>query len=145
ILQSIFALKRELIDLRRVLVNTRDASLRLQRDPGSIVDAEYQPYIRDIYDHITRLLDSVETQRDLLNNTLDIYLSSVANRTNEVMKVLTVVGTIALPVIAISGIYGMNLKGLPFESSPNGGMYVGGMTILCTALLLAILRKLKWF
>jgi magnesium transporter len=144
ILQSIFALKRELIDLRRVLVNTRDASLRLQRDPGSIVDAEYQPYIRDIYDHIVRLLDSVETQRDLLNNTLDIYLSSVANRTNEVMKVLTVVGTIALPVIAISGIYGMNLKGLPFESSPNGGLYVGGMTVLCTALLLAILRKLKW-
>jgi magnesium transporter len=144
ILQSVFALKRELIDLRRVLVNTRDASLRLQRDPGSVVDAEYQPYIRDIYDHIVRLLDSVETQRDLLNNTLDIYLSSVANRTNEVMKVLTVVGTIALPVIAISGIYGMNLKGLPFESSTHGGLYVGGLTVLCTALLLAILRKLKW-
>ena len=144
ILQSIFALKRELIDLRRVLVNTRDASLRLQRDPGSVVDAEYQPYIRDIYDHIVRLLDSVETQRDLLNNTLDIYLSSVANRTNEVMKVLTVVGTIALPVIAISGIYGMNLKGLPFESSPHGGMFVGGVTILCTVLLLAVLRKLRW-
>ncbi|HZY74311.1 MAG TPA: magnesium transporter CorA family protein [Edaphobacter sp.] len=144
VLQNVFALKRELIDLRRVLVNTRDASLRLQRDPGSIVDAEYQPYIRDIYDHIARLLDSVETQRDLLNNTLDIYLSSVANRTNEVMKVLTVVGTIALPVIAISGIYGMNLKGLPFEASPNGGMYVGGMTILCTALLLAVLHKMKW-
>src|SRR6185312_6276868 len=99
ILQSVFALKRELIDLRRVLVNTRDASLHLQRDPVSIIDAEHQPYVRDIYDHIVRLLDAVETQRDLLNNTLDIYLSSVANRTNEVMKVLTVVGTIALPVI----------------------------------------------
>lgn len=145
VLQSVFGIKRELIDLRRVLVNTRDASLHLQRDPGSIIDAEHQPYIRDIYDHVARLLDSVETQRDLLNNTLDIYLSSVANRTNEVMKVLTVLGTIALPVIAISGIYGMNLKGLPFESSPNGAFYVGGFTVLCTALLLVILRKLKWF
>ncbi len=144
VLQSVFGLKRELIDLRRVLVNTRDASLHLQRDPGSIIDAEHQPYVRDIYDHVARLLDSVETQRDLLNNTLDIYLSSVANRTNEVMKVLTVLGTIALPVIAISGIYGMNLKGLPFEDSPNGSLYVGGITILCTALLLLILRKLKW-
>ncbi len=145
ILQSVFALKRELIELRRVLVNTRDAALHLQRDPGSVINAEQQPYIRDIYDHIARLLDAVETQRDLLNNTLDIYLSSVANRTNEVMKVLTVVGTIALPVIAISGVYGMNLKGLPFEASPHGALYVGGMTVLCTVLLLAVLRKLKWF
>lgn len=145
ILQSVFAMKRELIDLRRILVNTRDASLHLQRDPGSVINAEQQPYVRDIYDHVVRLLDAVETQRDLLNNTLDIYLSSVANRTNEVMKVLTVVGTIALPVIAISGVYGMNLKGLPFETSPQGALYVGGMTILCTVLLLAVLRKLKWF
>lgn len=144
VLQNVFAIKRELIDLRRVLVNTRDASLHLQRDPGSIINAEHQLYIRDIYDHVARLLDSVETQRDLLNNTLDIYLSSVANRTNEVMKVLTVLGTIALPAIAISGIYGMNLKGLPFENAPNGALYVGAMTIVCTALLLIVLRRLKW-
>jgi len=144
VLQDVFGIKRELIDLRRVLVNTRDASLHLQRDPGSIIDAEHQPYIRDIYDHAVRLLDSLETQRDLLNNTLDIYLSSVANRTNEVMKVLTVIGTIALPVIAISGIYGMNLKGLPLENSPHAALYIGGLTILSTIVLLAVLRKLKW-
>jgi len=144
ILQSIFAIKRELIDLRRVLVNTRDASLHLQRDPNTIIDADHQPYVRDTYDHIARLLDSVETQRDLLNNTLDIYLSSVANRTNEVMKVLTVLGTIAIPALAISGIYGMNLKGLPFQDSPYGAEWVGGMTILSTILLLYLLRKLKW-
>ena len=144
ILQSIFAIKRELIDLRRVLVNTRDAALHLQRDPGTIIDAMHQPYIRDTYDHVARLLDSVETQRDLLNNTLDIYLSSVANRTNEVMKVLTVLGTIVLPVLAISGIYGMNLKGLPFEDSPHGAEWVGGITVITTAILLYVLRKLKW-
>src|ERR1700723_2276224 len=144
ILQSIFAIKRELIDLRRVFVNTRDASLHLQRDPNTIIDADHQPFVRDTYDHIARLLDSVETQRDLLNNTLDIYLSSVANRTNEVMKVLTVLGTIALPALAISGIYGMNLKGLPFQESPYGAEWVGGITVISTALLLCALRKLKW-
>jgi magnesium transporter len=144
ILQSVFAIKRELIDLRRVLVNTRDASLHLQRDPDTIIDAEHQPYMRDTYDHVARLLDSVETQRDLLNNTLDIYLSSVSNRTNEVMKVLTVLGTIVLPVLAISGIYGMNLKGLPFEDSPHGAEWVAGMTLIATAALLYALRKLKW-
>ena len=100
-------------------------SLHLQRDPNTIIDADHQMYVRDTYDHVARLLDSVETQRDLLNNTLDIYLSSVANRTNAVMKVLTVLGTIALPALAISGIYGMNLKGLPFEDSPHGVLYVG--------------------
>ena len=145
ILQRIFTIKRELIDLRRVLVNTRDASLHLQRDPGSIIDADHQIYVRDIYDHVARLLDSVETQRDLLNNTLDIYLSSVANRTNEVMKVLTVLGTVALPALAISGIYGMNLKGLPFEDAPHGAEYVALFTILCTILLLYALRRMKWF
>lgn len=144
VLQSIFAIKRELIDLRRVLVNTRDASLHLQRDPGTIVDAEHQPYIRDVYDHVTRLLDSVETQRDLLNNTLDIYLSSVANRTNEVMKVLTVLGTIVLPTLAISGIYGMNLKGLPFEDSPHGAEWVAGLTLFATVALLYMLRRMRW-
>jgi len=144
ILQAIFAIKRQLIDLRRVLVNTRDAALHLQRDPDTLIDAASQPYVRDTYDHVARLLDSVETQRDLLNNTLDIYLSSVANRTNEVMKVLTVLGTIALPALAISGIYGMNLKGLPFEDSPHGAEWVGGITILITILLLYVLRKLKW-
>jgi magnesium transporter len=144
-LQQVFLLKRQLIDLRRILVGTRDATLHLQRDPNSIVDAEHQPFVRDVYDHVVRLLDSVETQRDLVNNALDIYLSSVANRTNEVMKVLTVLGTIALPAIAISGIYGMNLKGLPFEESPHGAAYVAGLTIACTVGLLAELKRRKWF
>ena len=145
VLQEVFALKRQLIELRRVLVGTRDATLHLQRDPESIVDAEHQPFVRDIYDHIVRLLDSVETQRDLVNNALDIYLSSVANRTNEVMKVLTVLGTAALPALAISGIYGMNLKGLPFESSPHGALLVGSVTVVFTAVLLAVLRRMHWF
>ena len=144
-LQQVFTLKRQLIDLRRILVGTRDSTLHLQRDPDSIIDAEHQPYVRDIYDHVVRLLDSVETQRDLVNNALDIYLSSVANRTNEVMKVLTVLGTIALPAIAISGIYGMNLKGLPFEDSPHGATIVGAVTLVCTALLLTVLKMRKWF
>ncbi len=144
VLQAIFAIKRELIDLRRVLTNTRDATLHLQRDPGSIIDSEHQPFVRDIYDHVTRELDSIETQRDLLNNALDIYLSSVANRTNEVMKVLTVISTIALPALAVTGIYGMNLKGLPFQESPHGAGIVAGLTLLFTALLLWLLRRRRW-
>ena len=144
-LQKGFGTKRQLIELRRVLVGTRDATLHLQRDPATIVDAEHQPYVRDIYDHVVRLLDSVETQRDLVNNALDVYLSSVANRTNEVMKVLTVLGTIALPAIAISGIYGMNVKGLPFENAPHAAWFVLTFMAVCTLVLLWWLRKRRWF
>ena len=144
VLQGVFAIKRQLVDLRRVLVGTRDATLHLQRDPDSIIDAEHQPFVRDIYDHLVRLLDSVETQRDLVNNSLDIYLSSVANRTNEVMKVLTILGTVVLPVLAISSVYGMNLKGLPFEDSPHGALYVAILALVSTAALLIFLRSKRW-
>lgn len=141
VLGEIFALKRELVEFRRVLVGTRDATLHLQRDPNSIIDTEHQPFVRDIYDHIVRLLDTIETQRDLVNNSLDIYLSSVANRTNEVMKVLTVLSTIFLPALAITGLYGMNIKGLPFVDSPHGALIVVGITLLCTTVMLLMLRR----
>lgn len=144
VLEAVFAMKRELIELRRVLVGTRDATLHLQRDPDSIIDAEHQPFVRDIYDHLVRLLDSVETQRDLLNNALDVYLSSVANRTNEVMKVLTVLGTVALPMLVITGVYGMNVKGLPFEDSRYGALLVALATLLCTGALLWFLRRKRY-
>lgn len=144
VLQGVFTIKRQLVDLRRVLVGTRDATLHLQRDPGSIIDAEHQPFVRDIYDHLVRLLDSVETQRDLVNNSLDIYLSSVANRTNEVMKVLTVLSTGVLPVLAISSIYGMNVKGLPFEDSPHGALYAALIAAASTVVLLLFLRSRRW-
>ena len=144
VLQSVFAIKRQLVELRRVLVGSRDATLHLQRDPDSIIDAEHQPFVRDIYDHLVRLLDSVETQRDLVNNSLDIYLSSVANRTNEVMKVLTLLGTVVLPVLAISSVYGMNLKGLPFEDSPHGALYVSLFGAFSTIALLLFLRSRRW-
>ena len=144
VLQAIFAIKRELIDLRRVLTNTRDATLHLQRDPNSIIDSEHQPFVRDIFDHVSREMDSIETQRDLLNNALDIYLSSVANRTNEVVKVLTILSTIALPALAITGAYGMNLKGLPFAESPHGFLIVSLLTVALTAGLLLLLRRRHW-
>ncbi len=145
LLDEIFDVKRQLVDARRLLVSTRDASMHLQRDGGIPLDSEHQLYLRDLYDHISRLLDTVETQRDLLNNALDIYLSSIANRTNEVMKVLTVLSTIALPALVMTGVYGMNVKGLPFLNSNYAAEYVAGITLLMTCGLLGLLRYLRWF
>ena len=144
-LARIFEAKRSLILLRRVLVNTRDVAGHLQRTESDLIHREMWPFLRDVYDHVSRNLDLVEMQRDLLTGSLDIYLSSVANRTNQVMKVLTVLGTIALPALVISGIYGMNLKGLPWAESPHGTAIVSGMMLATTVVLLGILRLMRWF
>jgi magnesium transporter len=144
ILSRIFQAKRSLIDLRRVLVNTRDVTAHMYRTQHNLIQTDLIPFLRDVYDHVARNLDLVETQRDLLTGTMDVYLSSVANRTNEVMKVLTVLGTIALPALVVSGFYGMNTKGLPFADSANGTAIVASMMVAITALLLALLRRLRW-
>jgi magnesium transporter len=144
ILENLFDQKRKLIELRRILVNLRDACMSLQRESGSILQPELYPFFRDVYDHSLRLLDMVETLRDLLNNTFDVYLSSVANRTNQVMKVLTVLSTVALPALVISGIYGMNLKGLPFLESDHGTEIVVGAMLASTAMVLWMLKRFGW-
>jgi magnesium transporter len=144
-LARIFEVKRSLIELRRILVNTRDLTGHLQRTESELIQRDLWPFLRDVYDHVTRNLDLVEMQRDLLTGSLDIYLSSVANRTNQVMKVLTVMGTIALPALVISSMYGMNVKGLPWAESPHAFPIIGALMAGTTAVLLLILRMFRWF
>ncbi len=143
-LQRIFSTKRALIELRRVLTNTRDVAGHLQRTETDLIQRDLWPFLRDIYDHVTRNLDLVEMQRDLLTGAMDIYLSSIANRTNQVMNVLTVLSTIALPSIVISGFYGMNTKGLPGVDSPYGAWIAVGLMGVTTVLLLWILKRFEW-
>jgi magnesium transporter len=144
VLSRIFHTKGTLIDLRRILVNTRDVTAHMYRTEHNLIQADLIPFLRDVYDHVARNLDLVETQRDLLAGTMDVYLSSVANRTNEVMKVLTVLGPIALPALVVSGFYGMNTKGLPFADSPHATAIVASMIVSTTVLLLVILRRFRW-
>src|SRR5262249_15518749 len=112
-LERIFATKRGLIELRRALSNMRDVATHLQRIESDFIQQDLWPFLRDVYDHLARNMDMIEMQRDLLSGAMDVHLSSVANRTNQVMKVLTVLGTVALPSIVVSGFFGMNTKGLP--------------------------------
>ena len=144
-LQRIFETKRGLIELRRILGNMRDVSSHLQRLETELIQRDLWPFLRDVYDHLARSMDMVEMQRDLLTGAMDIYLSSVANRTNQVMKVLTVLGTIALPSIVISGFFGMNTKDLPFLDSPYGTEIAIGLMLVTTVGLLITLKKFDWF
>jgi magnesium transporter len=144
VIARIFAIKRSLIEMRRVLGNTRDVAGYLQRIESDIIGRDMWPFLRDVYDHLARNMDTVEMQRDLLTGALDIYLSSLANRTNQVMKVLTVLGTIALPSIVVSGFFGMNTKDLPFLQTPHGTWYPLGIMVLSTVLLLWLLKRFDW-
>lgn len=144
VLSTIFRTKRTLIFLRGILVNTRDLTAQLQRMDSPLIGHDLSPFLRDVYDHVARNLDTVEIMRDLLTGSLDVYLSSVANRTNQVMKVLTVLGTVALPALVVSGVYGMNVKGLPGADSPYGiGIALAAMALM-TGVLLWVLRRFGW-
>jgi magnesium transporter len=143
-LSRIFENKRALANLRRVLVNTRDVTGHLQRTESPYIARDMWPFLRDVYDHVARNLDLVEMMRDLLSGALDVYLSSVANRTNQVMKVLTILSTIALPALVVSGFYGMNVKGLPAAESTYGVVLVILLMAGSTVLLLYLLKRFRW-
>lgn len=140
-LENVFDLKRVLIQLRRLLANTRDLVGHLLRNEFPLIGQDLAPFLRDVYDHLIRNLDLIEIHRDLLSGATELYLSSVANRTNQVMKVLTVFGTIATPALVITGVYGMNLKHIPFAESPHSWGIVIGMIALVSVLVLAVLKR----
>ena len=112
-LDEMHRLKREMIKLRRVFWPLREAVGVLQRHESDLVDHATGIYLRDLYDHVVQVIDTVETFRDMLSGMLDIYLSSMSNRLNEVMKILTIYATIFIPLTFIAGVYGMNFKWMP--------------------------------
>jgi magnesium transporter len=144
LLERIFDTRRTLIELRRIFANTRDVVGHLLRDETPQIRPELTPFLRDVYDHVVRGLDAVEIQRDLVTGAMELYLSSVANRTNQIMKVLTIFGTIATPALVITGMYGMNLQHLPLAERPDSWNIVIAIIAAASALMLVLLRKARW-
>ena len=104
------AIKRDLLEVRRAVWPLREALAALDRDPGPLVKDETRVYLRDCYDHVARVMDLVETYRELCADLMDVYLSSVSNRLNDVMRVLTIFSAIFIPLSFIAGVYGMNFR-----------------------------------
>jgi magnesium transporter len=143
-LAEIFSLKRKLVEFRRVASGMREVVNSLSRREKGLLGDDLDLYFRDIYDHIIRTVELIETYRDLLSGALDIYLSAVANRTNEVMKVLTIWGTVALPLVIITGFFGMNLK-LPWANSVHGTAFAVALMAISTITILVYFKKKHWF
>src|SRR4030043_479558 len=112
-LQTIHHLKREMIFLRKTVWPLREVISGLERKESSLIMESTKIYLRDVYDHTIQTIDTIETFRDMVSGMLDIYLSSVSNRLNSVMKVLTIIATIFMPLTFLAGIYGMNFKYMP--------------------------------
>ena len=112
-LKEIHTLKREMIFLRKAVWPLREVISGLQRGESPLVQKTTGIYLRDVYDHTIQVIDTIETFRDMLSGVLDIYLSSVSNRLNPVMKVLTIIATVFMPLTFLAGVYGMNFKYMP--------------------------------
>lgn len=136
-LNKIHKVKRELLLLRRAIWPQRDAINSLIRDDCQLISPPVRIYLRDCYDHTVQVIDMVETYRELASNLMDIYLSSISNRMNEVMQTLTVISTIFIPLTFLAGIYGMNFdRSASPWNMPELGWYYGYPTIL--GLMMAI-------
>ncbi len=141
-LAHLFTLKRKGQELRRLLGPQRDVFSELARREFSFVDGENRIYFQDSYNRIVRIFDMLDTVREVLSASLDVYLSSVSNRLNEVMKILTIVSTIMMVLGFITGFYGMNFTHLPWLEAPNAFRNLSiAMIIMVIGMLYAFRRK----
>ena len=134
LLEQLFGLKRALLHLRRIITPQREVVNRLARDTYAVIDAEDRVFFRDVYDHLVRLHDINESLRDLVSGALDAYLSAVNNRMNEVMRTLTIITTLFMPVSFIAGFFGMNF----FQPVVPLDIWTGEPAFIVTAMAMLI-------
>ncbi len=143
-LQKIHRLKRHMVFLRKSVWPLREAISKLERERSPLIKENTVIYLRDVYDHTIQVIDAIETFRDILSGMLDIYLSSISNRMNEVMKVLTIIATIFIPLTLVAGIYGMNFKFMPELESQWGYPAVLLCMFIIGIIMLVYFKKKKW-
>jgi magnesium transporter len=143
-LQAIQALKREILVLRKSVWPLREMIGSLGRSDSPLIDATTRIYFRDVYDHTVQIIDTIETYRDMLSGMLDIYLSSVSNRMNEIMKVLTIIATVFMPLTFLAGVYGMNFKYMPELEWPWAYFALWGVMLVIAAVMLLYFRRKRW-
>lgn len=146
LLEKINSVRRELLSLRKVIWPVREALSVLARGEVPVIRDETEKYFRDVYDNLVQLVDRIETYRDLVVGTRDIYLNALSQSTNEVMKVLTVVATIFIPLTFVAGVYGMNFAGGPYNMPELSWRYgypavLIGMAAIATLMIVYFRRQ----
>lgn len=143
--RTIQHMKREIITLKRALLPLREAVSGLEKGVTELVDPANEKYFRDVYDHLIQIADNLENNREVLSGLMDMQMANMSNRMNQVMKVLTVIATIFIPLTFIAGIYGMNFDYMPELHMKNGYFVVWGVMAAVFIAMLVFFRKKKWF
>jgi magnesium transporter len=137
-------MKGDLIYIRKSVWPLRESVNILLRDELNFINSENMVFLRDLYDHIIQVIDTVETFREMSSGLLDVYLSSISNRMNEVMKVLTIIATIFIPLTFIAGIYGMNFQYMPELEVPWAYPVVWAVFVIVAIVMVLYFRRKKW-
>jgi magnesium transporter len=143
-LRQIHALKRQLLFLRRAVWPLREATNNLSRSECPFLQESTKVFFRDVYDHVIQIVDTIETLREMVSASLDIYLSSISYRLNAVMKVLTIITTIFMPLTFIVGVYGMNFEHMPELKWEWGYPLVLGVMVAIAIAMLGFFIRKKW-
>jgi len=143
-LQTLHELKREMIYLRKQIWPIREMINSLVKGEPSLVSESTRLFFRDVYDHTIQVIDTIESYRDILAGMLDIYLSTVSNKMNEVMKVLTIIATIFIPITFVAGIYGMNFKFMPELEWRWGYAMVWAIIVVVVGFMVGFFKKKEW-
>ncbi len=144
VLNDILTAKSSALRLRRILLPQREVFARLARDHYEAIPSDARRYFQDLYDHITRLADLAESMRDLVNGTMTTHLTLSSNRLNAIMKVLTIISTIFMPLSFLAGVYGMNFRFMPELNWPWAYPLVWLIFITLVALMLRAFRQRRW-
>jgi magnesium transporter len=143
-IQQIHELKRELLLLRRAVWPMREVVNALQREPHDCMSDATRTYMRDVYDHTVQIIDIVETYREIATGLTETYMSAMSQRLNEVMKVLTIIGTIFIPLTFFAGVYGMNFKYFPEIEWVWGYPFFWAVCVLTAVTMIAWFRRRQW-
>jgi len=143
-LQLVHRLKREMLGMRQAVWPLREALVGLEQSDSVFIHSDTVMHLRDVYSHVVQIIDTIEIYREILSGMLEIYLSSVNNKLNEVMKVLTIFAAIFIPLTLISGIYGMNFTYMPELYWPYGYPFALGLMVVVAVVMLFFFRRKKW-
>ena len=142
---TIHAMRSDLIYLRKTLWPMRELVSAVERSDSPLINRAHRPYWRDVYEHTVQVIDHMESLRDLLSSALDIYMSAVSNRMNDIMRVLTVIATVFIPLTFIAGVYGMNFRHMPELGWRYGYAGIWVVMLAVAAGLVVYFRRQRWF
>lgn len=143
--QNIQKIRKEFIYLRRVVYPLREAINKIVKNESGFIDENNEKYFADVYDHVIHLIDSLDTYKDLTSTMMDLYMNTINYKMNEVMKLLTIITTIFIPLSFIAGIYGMNFSNMPELRTENGYFVILGIMGVLFILMILYFRYKKWF